>query len=111
MRQRRAVHLVGDERRVLHRLPDRNALDEVGRLVDRRAVGAVEHDLDRLLLHADLVEHVLEPRALPARAAHGAVAPFDARNVRLEEAAAVAGALVDGDHFAGRQRLELVERE
>ena len=106
-----AVHLVGDQRGVLDPLPHRNAFDEIGSLVVRWAIGAAEDDLDRLLLQADLVEHVLEPRALPARAAHRAVAPFDARHVRLKQAAAIARALIDGNHLGGGHRLEIVERD
>src|SRR5262245_28985325 len=111
MRQRRPVHLVGDERRVLDRLPGRDALDEVGGLVADGSVGAVEYDLDRLLLEADLVQDVLEPRALPARAAHGPVAPFHAGNVRLEQPAPVARAQVDSRQLDRRKGLEIVERE
>ena len=83
MRQRCAVHLVGDDCRLIDRLPDRDALDEVWRLVDRGAVGAIEHDFDRLFFQTGLVEHVLESGAFPARATHGAVAPFNALHVRL----------------------------
>src|SRR5262245_18607027 len=88
MRQRRSVHLVGEQRRFLDCLPNRKALDEVWGLVDDRAVGAVEHGLDRLLLDAGLVEHISEPYALPARAAHGAITPFDAGYMRTEQPAA-----------------------
>ena len=59
----------------------------------------------------DFVEHVLEPRALPARAAHGAIAPFDAGDMRVGQAAAVAGALIDRDDLIGRQLFQIVERE
>ena len=110
MRQRLAVHLIGDEA-VLQRLADRDAFDEIRGLVERRPVGAVEHELDRLLLEPDLVEHVLEANPGEARAAHRAVAPFDAGHVRLEQAAAVARALADRDHLGRRHRLEVVEGE
>ena len=65
----------------------------------------------RLLLEAGLVEQVLEPHALPARAAHGAIAPFHARHVRLEQAAAVAGALADRDQLDRRQLLQIIQTE
>src|SRR5262249_43318833 len=90
VRQRRSIHFIGHERGVLDRLPGRDALDEVGGLVGNARIGAVEDDLDRLLLKADLVQKVLEPRAFPARAAHRAVAPLHPGDVRLEKAAPVA---------------------
>src|SRR5262245_46174237 len=111
VRQRHSDHLVGDERRVLDRFPGRDALDEVGGLVADGHVGAVEDDLDRLLLEAGLVQDVLEARALPARAAHGAVAPFHAGNVRLEQPAPVARAHVHRRQLDRRQGLEIVEGE
>ena len=43
---------------------------------------------------------------MPARVAHGAVAELAAGDARLEEAAAVAGALIDGDDLG---RLELAD--
>src|SRR3977135_401848 len=111
VRQRLAVHFICDERAVLHRLPDRNALDKIRRLVYDRSIRSVEYDLNCFLLDADLVEHVFEACALPARAAHGTIAPFDARHVRLKHAAPVAGALVDGNHFDGRHLLEIIKGE
>src|SRR5262245_10748782 len=100
VRQRGSVHLVREQRRLLDGLPNRKALDEVGGLVDDRTVGAVEHDLDRLLPDSGLVEHILEPRALPARAAHGAITPFDAGDMRLEKPAAITGALAPRARWA-----------
>ncbi len=111
MRQRLAVHLVGDEGVLIHCLPDGDALDEIRRLVHDRAVGAVEQDFDRFLLEAHLVEQVLELGAFPAGAAHGAVAPLDAGHMRLEQPAPVARALIDGDELVGRHLLEIVERD
>ena len=67
----------------LNRLPDGNAFDEVGRLVDRRPIGAIEGNLDRFLLEPSLVEDILEPRTFPSRAAHRTVTPFDADHMRL----------------------------
>ena len=52
--QERAVHLVGDERRLVIRLPHWEALDEGGGLVIGGAVGAVECNLNRLFLQSDL---------------------------------------------------------
>ena len=57
------------------------------------------------------VEHVFEPRALPARAAHGAKAPFDAGDMPVGKTAAVAGALIDGDDFDRRHLLQVVQRD
>src|SRR5262249_21387066 len=68
VRQSRTVHLVGDERVFVERLPDWNAFDEVRRLFDNRAVGAVKRHLYGLLLQADRVENVLQASALPASA-------------------------------------------
>src|SRR5271169_1098383 len=49
MRQRRAIHLISDENIVIHRFPERNALDELRRLVENGTVSSVQYDLDRLL--------------------------------------------------------------
>ena len=51
--------------------------------------------------HAGLFEHVFERHAAPARVAHRAVAHLAAGDARIEEPAAVAGALVDRDVFDG----------
>src|SRR5262249_47360461 len=87
------------------------ALGEFRGLLTDAAVGGVEDDLGRFLRHPDLVEQILEPGALPARAAHGAVAPFDARHVGLEQAAPVARALTERDHLDRRELLEVIETE
>src|SRR5262245_2898409 len=109
VRQRLTVHLVGDESVRVHRLPDGYALNEIGSFVDDRPVRAIEDDFDSLLLDADLVEQVLESCALPAGAAHGAIAPLNAGNVWLEQAAPVTGTLIDGDDFDGRHLLEVIK--
>src|SRR5262249_49132385 len=96
----------------VERLPGGDALYEFGRLVEDRSIGAVEDDFDRLLLEAGFGQHVLEARAFPARIAHRAGSPLDARHVRAEQAGAVSRALIDSDDLVGRViALELVEGE
>src|SRR6516164_10911910 len=109
VRRRLPVHLICDQRRFIERLPQGNTLDEVGGLVAGATVGAVQDDFDRLSLQADRVEQILEPNALPSRTAHGAIAPFDAYDMRLHQAAAVTGALTDRNHFGRWQLLQIVE--
>src|SRR5439155_26325150 len=100
-----------NERAVLHRLPHGDTLDEIRGLRDDRSIRSVEHDLDCFLLDADFVEHVFKTSSLPTRAAHGAIAPFDARHVRLEQPPPIAGALVDSNHFDRWHLLEIIEGE
>ena len=111
VRQRCAVHFIGDECRLLDRLPRRDALDEIRGLVGDAGIGAVEDDFDRLFLEANLVEEIFQPRAFPTRTTHGPIAPFDARNVRLEQSAPIARAQIDRDQFGGREAFEIVEGE
>src|SRR6266849_7338428 len=111
VRQRLAVHLVSDDRRLLYCLPYRDAFDEVRRLVDYWAVGAIEHNLDRFLLDADLVQDIPQPSALPAGATHRAISPLHAYDVRFIQAAPIAGALIDGSYFKSRHLLHVVESE
>ena len=92
-RQQLPVHVMGDDRVFVERLPHRDGLDEIRGLVEHRAVGAVDDDLDRLLAQSRLGEHVLEPNAAPDSIAHRAGAPLDTRHMRLRPSAAVAGAL------------------
>src|SRR5207302_1315346 len=60
---------------------------------ERAVIGAVEYHFERVGLDACLLQDVLQPRAAPPRVAHRTDAPFDAGDVRLEEAAAIARAL------------------
>ncbi len=78
-----------------------SALTKSGVVSHDRAVHAVEGDLLGAGLHAGHVEHGLQRHAVPARAAHRAIAELAAGDARIEEAAAVAGALVDGDELDG----------
>jgi hypothetical protein len=96
MRQRLAIHRIGDERRLLDGFPHGEAFYEIRRLVEDRAVRAVEH-FDRLLIEPNQVEHILEPGALPARAAH-----LHAGDMGLNRSPAISRALTDGDDFEGR---------
>ena len=80
-----------------------------GVCLNRWAIGAVEGNFDYFFLEAGLVEDVLQLCALPARAAHCAIAPLHALHVRFRQAAPVARALIDGDHFKGRHLLQIVE--
>ena len=82
-----------------------DGLHEVWRLVDRALVGAVEDDLERVRPDSRLGEHVLQAHAAPHGVAHRAHAPLHAGDVRLEQPAAVARALVDRGDL---RRLELL---
>jgi hypothetical protein len=79
---------------------DVERLDEIGCRLHHRAVHAVEGDLPGASLHAGHVEHGLQRHAVPACATHRAIAKLAACDARIEEAAAVAGALVDGDELS-----------
>src|SRR5262249_35572720 len=111
VRQRLAVHLVGDDRRLLHCLPYRDAFDEVRRLVDDWTVGAIEYNLDRFLLDAYLVQDITQPDAPPSAATHRAISPLHADDVRFKQAAPIAGALIDSGYFKCRHLLQGVESE
>src|SRR6266404_8387161 len=50
-----------------------------------------------------------EPSALPARAAHGTITPFDARHGRLEQSTSISRALVNSNYFDRRHLLEIIE--
>jgi len=63
------------------------------------------------LLHARHVEHGPERHALPVRIAHRAVAQLPAGDAGLEEAAAVARALVDCGDLDRRQLLDVGQRD
>ena len=103
-RQVVAVHAIGQHHLAIAGMVDVEGLGEVRRLVHHRPVEAAKADLLGACLHAGHVEHGLQRHAMPARVAHGAVAELAAGDARLEEAAAVAGALIDGDDLG---RLEL----
>ena len=104
-RQILAVHGIGQHHLAVARVVDVERLDEIRSLVGHGPVHAVEGDLLGAGLHAGLVEHGLERHALPARIAHGAVAELAAGDARLEEAAAVARALVDRHDFDRPKRV------
>ena len=112
-RQRRAVHLVGDDDvRIVERARERQRLHEVRHARERRLVEPVEGHLDRALAHARRRQYVLEAAAHPLRVAHGAVAPLPAEHAGREAAAAVARALVHRGHRRrGELRPELVHRQ
>jgi hypothetical protein len=110
MRQRLPVHLMGNDRVFVERLPHRDAFDEIRGPVEHRAVGAVDDDLDRLLAQSRLGEHVLEPNAAPDRIAHRAGPPLHPRHMRLRPSAAVAGALAhSGDLDLLEPCLQLIK--
>ena len=95
MRQRLSVHLEGNDRVWIIRLGHGDALHEVGRLARRTDIRAIQHDFHGIGREACLGQHVLQAHAFPARVAHGAIAPFNAGNMRLRQPTAVAGALAD----------------
>ena len=116
-RQRRAVHLVGDEH-VVERLADGE------RPADVALVDAVAHDgrVEPLGQHVDRaagdprpLEHGAERHAAPLRHADRAQPPLRARRGRAllarEEAAAVPGALDERDPPLGRQRVQVAQAE
>jgi hypothetical protein len=109
MGQRLAIHFIGDEHSVIARFVKRQRLHKIRCLDERRLIGALEDDLNRLGFDAHEIEHVLEARTLPAGTAHAAKAPLDARNMRLEKAAAVPRALTDSDNLLRRQFFEDLE--
>ena len=112
MRQRLAVHLISDDGILVGRLPGRQALLEVGRLVIGRSIGAVQPDLDRPFRQADPVEQVLQASARPFGVAHGARAPLHPRHMRVGKAPAVPRTLVHRrDLDLLELCLQLVERE
>ncbi len=102
-RQVGAVHPVGDHHLAVGGVVDVKRLDKVAP-AQQRQVQAVEGDLLRGALHLGARQDVLQRHADPARIAHRAVGELPAGHARVEQRAAVAGALVDGDEF---DRLEL----
>ena len=98
-----AVHLVGQHHLAVHRVVHVERLDEVA-AAKHAGVQAVERDLTCAVLQLGARQHVLQRHAEPARVAHRAVGELPAGDARLEQAAAVARALVDRDHL---DRLEL----
>ncbi len=89
-----------------------NRLEVVGCLLEDAVVDSVELNLDGAGFHAGLFQDVLQAGALPFGIAHGAVAPLHARDARLEEAAGIAGALIDAViSTAGSLRISSSESE
>ena len=111
-RQVLVVHRPGQHDFAVQRVIDVERLHKVRAAVDRWLVHAVEADLHRALLDAGLFQHALERHTGPLGVAHGTVAELAAVGARLEEAAAVARALVCGDQTDRfTQLLERVERQ
>ena len=112
-RQVGAVHLPGDHHFAVERVVDVERLDEIA-APEERGVEAVEGDLSRGVLQLGAREHIFQRHAEPARIAHRAVAELAAGDARIEEAAAVARALVDRDDLDGlelRPQLGHADRE
>ena len=80
-------------------------LDEIGSFRHQRLIEAIEGDLFCIRCNARLHQHITQPRALPTRIAHGAIAKLSSGNARITKAAAISRALVDGNNF---HRLELL---
>src|ERR1700730_13533510 len=102
MRQRFAIHFIGDECRVLDSFPYRKAFCEIRSLVDGRPISAVEDDFDRVLLESNHVDHILEPSAFPARAADRAIAPLDASDMGLKKSTRPVRGRTREKNFNGR---------
>ena len=77
---------------------------------DPRVEGA-EQELDRALLHAGLVQQRGERRAAPLRGANRLREPRLAHRTRLEQRAAVAGALEGDRPVHARSRTKVIEGE
>src|ERR1700730_9199026 len=110
-RKLRPVHCSGEHYLAVARMIDVERLHEVRSVRDDRLVQAVEANLDGAGLHTRAIEHVLQANPGPARISHRAIRPLPAGDTRLEIAARVAGALIDGSQFHPRKGEDLVERE
>ena len=106
-----AVHAIGQHHLAVAGVIDVERLGEIRRRVHHRAVEAAEHHLLGASLHAGHIEHGLERYAMPARTSHGAVAELAAGDAWGEEAAAVAGALIDGDELGRLQLADILQRQ
>src|SRR4029077_18152219 len=82
-------------------------LDEVRHRRQRRAIEALERDIDGGVFHLGFIENVLEANAGPFGVADRAVAPLPAGHARIELAAGIARALANRD---ARNRLELLAK-
>ncbi len=110
--QRLAVHLERDQRVLVERAVDGQALGEIRRGGQSCSVSAIEHDLERIALHAGTIEHVPKSDAAPEGVAHRAVGPLNAGGTRCEQAAAIARALIDGSKpDALEVPLQFIERQ
>ena len=109
-RQRRAVHLVGQQG--LAGVPERQrALVGLGPAALQSAVEAGEQRLHRAVAHAGLFEQRRQRGAAPLGGADRLRQPGLADRARLEEGAAVAGALEGDGHGDPLARLEIREAE
>ncbi len=79
-------------------------LFEARRFRHRGNIESMQPHLNRSREHPCRIQHVLQPHTFPASIAHRAVAPLPAGNSRLEQAAGIAGTLVQCHQ---RDRLEL----
>src|SRR2546425_4547256 len=73
------------------------------------AVGAPENDLDRAGLDAGFFQKMADGYSGPFGMANGAGAPLHARDARLQERSAVAGAFERAEHSALGQGSQLVQ--
>src|SRR2546428_5007680 len=113
-RKRLAVHLVGQQGVLVHRLAQRQRT--FGRRTsaevrDGSGVGAGAEHLDRRTCRAGAFEHRAQRRALPFRGPHRTEAPLLASDARLERGAAVAGAFERDRQRAFRPRPDLFQRQ
>jgi hypothetical protein len=109
-RQRRAVHLVGEQRARAHGLADRQAPlepDRRGQAGERTAVRAAEDQLAGAVQDAGAIEHVCQPGPGPLSRAHGAEPPALARYRGAEEHAPVPRALQGDGERLRRQVAQL----
>ena len=109
--QRRAIHLIGDDRILAHGNRHRNAFNEIRCFVDCGSICSVEHNFDRLLLDGDFVEDVLEASPSPTCTAHRPIPPLNARDMGLEEPAPITGTLAYSDDLHCRHAFQITERE
>ena len=109
-RQRLAVHRERDQGVFVHRLGDgdspREGLAPLG-----RGVVPVSRRIDRALLHPGRLQDVAQSHPRPLAAADRAADPLRPSDLRLEQAAAVAGALEDHLHGDLREREQVLERK
>jgi len=108
--KRLAVHFVREKGVRVEGFFDREGTLEVGHGA-KGNVGAVKQNFASRGFQAGALEHIGESHPAPARVADGTLAPLHTRHRRLEEGAAVAGALEHADELGGGQFLEVVHGE